>query len=57
MLEEHQQHVNWILKAFEKAGLYLKLEKCEFHYPEVKYLDVIISTEEIKMDPEKITAV
>jgi hypothetical protein len=55
--EEHQKHVNLVLEAFEKAGLHLKPEKCEFHYQEVKYLGLIISTEGIKMDPEKITAV
>ena len=56
-LEEHKQHVKLILEAFEKAGLHLKPEKCEFHQKEVKYLGLIISTEGIKMDPEKITAV
>jgi hypothetical protein len=55
--EEHQEHVNRVLEAFEKAGLHLKPEKCEFHYQQVKYLYLIISTEGIKMDPEKITAV
>jgi hypothetical protein len=55
--EEYQEHVNLVLEAFEKAGLYLKPEKCEFHRQEVKYLGLIISTEGIKMDPEKITAV
>jgi hypothetical protein len=29
--EEHQEHVNWVLEAFEKAGLHLKPEKCKFH--------------------------
>jgi hypothetical protein len=37
--------------------LHLKPEKCEFHHQEVKYLGLIISTEGIKMDPEKITTV
>jgi hypothetical protein len=55
--EEHQEHVNRVLEAFEKAGLHLKPEKCEFHCEEVKYLGLIISMEGIKMDPEKITAV
>jgi hypothetical protein len=54
---EHQEHINWVLEAFEKAGLHLKLEKYEFHCQEVKYLGLIISMEGIKMDPEKITAV
>jgi hypothetical protein len=55
--EEYQEHVNLVLEAFENAGLHLKPEKCEFHRQEVKYLGLIISTEGIKMDPEKITAV
>jgi hypothetical protein len=55
--QEYQEHVNWVLEAFEKAGLHLKPETCEFHHQEVKYLGLIISTEGIKMDPEKITTV
>jgi hypothetical protein len=54
--EEHQQHVRLVLDAFAKVGLHLKPEKCEFHQQEVKYLGLIISTEGIKMDPEKIHA-
>jgi hypothetical protein len=55
--EEYQEYVNLVLETFEKASLYLKLEKCEFHHQEVKYLGLSISTEGIKMDPEKITAI
>jgi hypothetical protein len=55
--EEHQQHVHLVLDAFAKVGLYLKPEKCEFHQQEVKYLGLIISTEGIKMDPQKMCAV
>jgi hypothetical protein len=57
IFEEPQEHVNLALEAFEKAGLYLKPEKCEFHGQEVKYLGIIISMEGIKMDVEKITTV
>jgi hypothetical protein len=52
--EEHQQYVRLVLNAFAKVGLHLKPEKCEFHQQEVKYLGLIISTEGIKIDPEKI---
>jgi hypothetical protein len=54
---EHQQYVYLVLDAFTKAGLYLKPKKCEFHQQEVKYLRLIISTEGIKIDPEKICAI
>jgi hypothetical protein len=46
-----------VLDAFAKVGLHLKSEKCEFYQQEVKYLGLIISTEGIKMDPEKIHTV
>jgi hypothetical protein len=43
-----------VLDTFAKAGLYLKPKKSKFHYQEVKYLGLIISTEGIKLDPKKI---
>jgi hypothetical protein len=55
--EEHQHYVYSVLDAFAKAGLHFKPGKCEFCQQEVKYLWLIISTEGIKMDPEKIRAV
>jgi hypothetical protein len=55
--EEYQEYVNLVLEAFEKATFHLKPEKCGFHHQEVKYLGLIISTEGINMDSEKITAV
>jgi hypothetical protein len=55
--EEHQEYVVQVLEAFAKASLHLEPEMFEFHHREVKYLGLIISTEGIKMDPEKIRAV
>jgi hypothetical protein len=46
-----------VLDTSAKAGLYLKPPKCQFHQQEIKYLGLIIITEGIKMDPEKIRAV
>jgi hypothetical protein len=54
--EEYQQHIRLVLDTFTKAGLHLKPKKCKFHQQEVKYLGSIISTEGIKIDPEKIRA-
>jgi hypothetical protein len=54
--EEYQQHICLVLHAFVKVGLHLKPETCEFHQQAVKYLGLIISTEGMKMDPEKIHA-
>jgi hypothetical protein len=55
--EEYQECINLVLEAFYNAGLHLKPEKCEFHCKEVKYLNLIISIEGIKIEPEKITAI
>jgi hypothetical protein len=55
--EEHQHHVTLVLQAFEKAGPHLKPVKCEFQHQEVEYLGLIISTQDIKIDPEKICPV
>jgi len=29
--EEHVEHVKWVMQSLLEAGLYMKLEKCEFH--------------------------
>jgi hypothetical protein len=56
-VEEHEEHVQWIMERLMKAGLYLKPEKCEFHKETVKYLGLIISTKGVSMDPDKINSV
>ena len=56
-LEEHREHMQRVLEALSKAGLHLTPEKCHFHKTEVKYLGLIISTNSVRMDPEKVTAV
>jgi hypothetical protein len=56
-VEEHEQHVKWVMERLLQAGLYLKPEKCEFHKNTVKYLGLVISTEGISMDQDKIETV
>jgi hypothetical protein len=57
ILEEHREQVRQVLEKLLAAGLHLKPEKCEFYQKEVKYLGLIIGTDVIKMDPDKIAAV
>jgi len=56
-LKEHKKQVYKVLKALSDAGLHLKPEKCHFHKQEVKYLGFIITTNGIRMDPEKVSCV
>jgi len=55
--KKHTQHVRQVLKRLRAAGLQVDIEKCEFSVIEIKYLSLIITTHEIKMNPEKINAV
>ena len=56
-LEEHTEHVRKVLLKLRKAGLYVDINKCEFHVQETTFLGVIVSTEGIKMDPRKIETI
>jgi len=55
--EEHVDHVKWIMQRLLKAALYLKPEKCEFHKETVRCLRLIISTNGISMDEDKVETV
>jgi hypothetical protein len=46
-----------VLEALKRAGLYLGIDKCEFHQTEVKYLGLMLTTDGVKMDPEKVSAI
>ena len=53
-IEEHEEHVKWIMERLLKVGLYLKPEICEFHKETVKYLGLIISTNGVSMNQDKV---
>ena len=42
-MSEHHWYVKEVLKYLCKAGLYAKVEKCEFHSELVEYLEYILS--------------
>ncbi len=55
--QEHVQHVRIVLSQLLKNGLFVKLEKSEFHVPTVSFLGFIVSSGNVQMDPGKIQAV
>jgi hypothetical protein len=55
--EEHTNHVLKVLQRLLDRGLYVDIDKCEFSVKQVKYLGLIVSTDGIKMDPEKVEAI
>ena len=53
----HVKAVWWILEIFKKYGLYVNLKKCHFYQSEVRFLGFVVSTDDIRMEEEKIDAV
>ena len=55
--KKHREHVQKILGALRGAGLQADIDKCEFHVTEVNYLGLIITSNGIRMDCHKVSAV
>ena len=55
--EEHTAHVKKILECLWIAGLQINISKCEFNVTEVYYLGMIITTDSICMNSQKVQAV
>ncbi|GFX74189.1 retrovirus-related Pol polyprotein from transposon 412 [Trichonephila clavipes] len=55
--EEHLQNIRKVLSKLSDANLKLNPSKCKFFQKEVNYLGHIISSEGVRTDPEKVSAV
>ncbi len=55
--EEHDQHLQQICQRLRDAELYAKPSKCQFYQQEIEFLGFIISTQGIRMDPERIRTI
>ncbi len=51
---EHIEHVKKILQRLRNAELQTNINKCEFFVHEIKYLELIIERDEIRMNSKKI---
>lgn len=56
-IEEHAKHVREVLDRLRKAGLYVKLSKCEFDKKEIAFLGYVIGVHGIRMDDAKIRTI
>ena len=56
-LIEHEKHLNLVLERLEKHNLSIRIDKCEFFKPSVKYLGFKVGNEGIAPLPEKIQAI
>ena len=57
MEKEHNKVVKEVVKRLAENNLYVKLEKCKWKVKEVRFLEVVIRPEEIKIEEEKIKGI
>ena len=55
--KKHVHHVQKVLEAMKRVNLRVKLEKSEFHKEEVKFLDHILFSTEIKSNSKRLEAI
>ena len=55
--DEHEIHVKKVMDRLREAGLQASIKKCEFHVTETKFLGFVLSTDGIKVDPQKIDVI
>ncbi|GJY05487.1 reverse transcriptase domain-containing protein [Tanacetum coccineum] len=54
---EHEEHLRLILELLKKEELYAKFSKCEFCLTKVQFIDHLIDSEGIHVDPAKIESI
>ena len=55
--EEYKEIVVEVIRRLEENDLYVKPEKCKWKVREVGFLEVVIRTNRIKMEKEKVKGV
>nr|GEW46964.1 reverse transcriptase domain-containing protein [Tanacetum cinerariifolium] len=55
--KEHKEHLKAILELLKKEKLYAKFSKYEFWIPKVQFLDHVIESRGIHVDPAKIESI
>ncbi|KAA0033843.1 pol protein [Cucumis melo var. makuwa] len=54
---EHEEYLHQVLETLRANKLYAKFSKCEFWLKKVSFLDHVVSSEGVSMDPAKIEVV
>ena len=56
-LDEHINHLHYVLAVLRKEKLYANLKKCSFCMDKVVFLGYVISAKGIEVDEEKVKAI
>jgi len=57
MEEKHAKAIRRVLQVLQEHKLFLRPEKCEFCKERIEYLGLVISENEVSMDPVKVAGV
>ena len=55
--DDHVEHVFKMLKRLQKVDLFLNINKCEFFVQKIKYSNLIITIDDIKMNLKKVETI
>jgi hypothetical protein len=56
-IEEHKEHIKWVLRKLYKKNIPVIIKKCEFHTRKTDFIKFIIELGQISMDLKKIKAI
>jgi hypothetical protein len=56
-IEEHKEHIKWVLRKLYKKNIPVIIKKCEFHTRKTDFIKFIIELGQISMDLKKIEAI
>jgi hypothetical protein len=54
MLTEHKNRVKRVLERLCRVGLHPDINRCEFHVQEAKYIGMVITVDDLRMDTEDV---
>jgi hypothetical protein len=55
--EEHLRHLSLVMMRLQQENMLISLKKSSFMKTKLIYLGFVISSNELKMDPEKVKAI
>jgi ribosome-interacting GTPase 1 len=56
-VEEHKEHIKWVLRKLYKENIPVAVEKYKFHIRKTDFIGFIIKLKQISIDLKKIKAI
>jgi ribosome-interacting GTPase 1 len=56
-VEEHEEHIKWVLRKLYKENMPVVVKKCKFHTKKTDFIGFIIELGQISIDLKKIKTI